>query len=565
MRTKRAIFVVSALIVAGLLTVIQAQYSPPSGGGGSGSATPAGIQANQYTILTIAGSTPAYTATASPTLSTAYTDGMVFWVKAATMTCDGNTNITLNIDGKGAKRLYAADLDENTDAPLQAACGYPGDSSWIQVAYRQSADAFAIVNFQSGTYAAYAWSVFPFGCTDYTFAVCTALANVGLSNTWVGANNFTGGSITVPTRSQSDSSANAANTSYVDTAVANGIAGVNPAVAVAAATTAVLPAVTYSNGASGIGATLTQNSAAALTVDGYTVLLADRLLIKTQASPAQNGIYTVTTLGTALIPFVLTRALDFDTPSNMNSTGAIPVVNGTVNGTTQWVLTSKITTVGTDAVTFTKFSSSPSSVPTVAAPYITVSGSLYGPVYAMTGPAAAATWTWVNQSTATATDVNGSLVIAAPIAAGDDFRLLVKSAPSTPWTVTAFIQANNFPIAAGLAWRQSSDGKFIICGNGSASSIPSMSVLKYTNPTSFSASYVQANYLLQPQSGMWLQITDDGTNRKCSTSIDGVTSWQTLSSVGRTDFLTANQYGVFINVSSSLISGQLNLLSLAVQ
>ena len=61
-----------------------------------------------------------------------------------------------------------------------------------------------------------------------------------------------------------------------------------------AATTTVLSAVTYANGSSGVGATLTANANGALTVDGQTMVAAERLLVKDQAAGLQNGIYTVT-------------------------------------------------------------------------------------------------------------------------------------------------------------------------------------------------------------------------------------------------------------------------------
>lgn len=200
------------------------------------------------------------------------------------------------------------------------------------------------------------------------------------SNVAVSVSDLTTGALvngaTVTTQSQNDNSTKAASTAYTDLAVANAVAGVNPAVAVQAGTTTVLPnSPTYSNGASGIGATLTAGSAAALVIDGYTPVLLDRILVKNQASAFQNGVYFLSTLGTGIIPYILTRSLDFDQPSDINNTGAIPVVNGTVNAVTQWVVISKITTVGTDAVTFTQFSANPASIPVVP---VTISTS--GPV-----------------------------------------------------------------------------------------------------------------------------------------------------------------------------------------
>lgn len=174
----------------------------------------------------------------------------------------------------------------------------------------------------------------------------------------------------VGTQSQGDSSTKAASTSYVDTAVANAIAGVNPAVAVQAATTAAsdTSSYTYNNGVSGVGATLTGVANTALTVDGYTfTAIGQRLLVKndTQSpSGAFNGVYYVTQVQAALLPVILTRALDYNQPSDINNTGAIPVVNGTVNGTTTWVLSSQVTTVGTSPLTYTRFSINPTTIQT---------------------------------------------------------------------------------------------------------------------------------------------------------------------------------------------------------
>lgn len=157
------------------------------------------------------------------------------------------------------------------------------------------------------------------------------------------------------------------STQAVQTAINNAIAGVNPAVAVLAATATTLSTYTYSNGVSGIGATITF-ATGPLIVDGYTyTTIGQRVLIKNEISgnAPYNGVYFITTVGTGtLVPTIITRALDFDQPSDINSTGAIPVINGTINSTTSWVVTSSVTTVGTDAITFSKFSINPSTIVT---------------------------------------------------------------------------------------------------------------------------------------------------------------------------------------------------------
>jgi hypothetical protein len=179
------------------------------------------------------------------------------------------------------------------------------------------------------------------------------------------------GNPTAPTQAAADNSTRLASTAYVTTGISNAIAAVNPAVAVQAATNVILPnSPTYNNGAAGIGAfitTVTLNTA--LVVDGYTPVLNDRILVKNEASggglgAADNGVYKVTQVSGVGVAWILTRALDYDQPSDMNNSGAIPVVNGTANASTQWLQTSTVNTVGTDAVTFTQFSVNPTTVVT---------------------------------------------------------------------------------------------------------------------------------------------------------------------------------------------------------
>lgn len=194
------------------------------------------------------------------------------------------------------------------------------------------------------------------------------------------AQQVSGPTTTAVTQTAGNSSSKIANTSFVGTAINNALAGINPAVAVQAATTAAsnTSSYTYNNGVSGIGATLTGVANTALTVDGYTfTAVGQRLLVKndTQSpSGAFNGVYSVTQVQTGILPLILTRALDYDMPSDINNTGAIPVQNGTVNGSTSYAITSQVTTVGTDPLTFTQFSLNPTTV--VVGPASATDGNL---------------------------------------------------------------------------------------------------------------------------------------------------------------------------------------------
>ena len=142
-------------------------------------------------------------------------------------------------------------------------------------------------------------------------------------------------------------STDAATKAYVDS-VAQGLSPKAPS---QAASTGALT-VTYANGSSGVGATLTNAGAqAAFAIDGYTASVGDRILIKNQASTFQNGIYTVTNVGSNSTNWVLTRAVDMDAPAEFYL-GTTLILNGTVNVNTQWTETTVVVTVGTTAVTF---------------------------------------------------------------------------------------------------------------------------------------------------------------------------------------------------------------------
>lgn len=193
-------------------------------------------------------------------------------------------------------------------------------------------------------------------------------SGTGSFATTIKTNISLAGSPTTTTQSSSDNSTKIATTAYVTTGISNAIAGVNPATAVQAATTAAAntSGLTYNNGVSGVGATFTGSNNTALTFDGFTfTAVGQRALVKndTQSpSGAFNGVYYVTQIQTSILPPILTRALDYDMPSDINNTGAIPVVNGTVNALTSWLLTSSVTTVGTDPLTYSQFSYSPTSI-----------------------------------------------------------------------------------------------------------------------------------------------------------------------------------------------------------
>jgi hypothetical protein len=111
---------------------------------------------------------------------------------------------------------------------------------------------------------------------------------------------------------------------------------------------------TYATG----GQTLTANSNGAISVDGVTLSAADRVLIKDQSSGSQNGVYTVTTVGDGSNPFVLTRALDFNTSAEIGAGAFMFVEQGTTNASKSFIQSVSGPSIDSDALVFSVFGDS---------------------------------------------------------------------------------------------------------------------------------------------------------------------------------------------------------------
>jgi len=146
------------------------------------------------------------------------------------------------------------------------------------------------------------------------------------------------------------SSTDAVNKSYVD----NLVNGLTWKTAVQAATTT--------------SGTLASAYAAGSVIDGYTLVLGDRILIKNQASASENGIYTVNATGAP------SRSADGAT-GELLTNATVRVNNGTVNVDTAWTLTTTGTiTVGTTNQTWVR---SDSGTPYSAGNGLTLTGNTF--------------------------------------------------------------------------------------------------------------------------------------------------------------------------------------------
>lgn len=149
------------------------------------------------------------------------------------------------------------------------------------------------------------------------------------------------------------SAQDAATKNYVDQTALTGTQ-------VYAASAATLGSVTQSG--AGVGATLTNAGAqATFALDGVNPPAGTNVLIKNTATgmtAANEGIYTVTSVGSGATNWVLTRAASYDTAVEINNTGLIIINNGTQAGQA-WYNTATIVTVDTTAFSYSRFGSTP--------------------------------------------------------------------------------------------------------------------------------------------------------------------------------------------------------------
>lgn len=209
---------------------------------------------------------------------------------------------------------------------------------------------------------------------------------------------------------------------------------------------------------SGVGATLTNSGAnVALVVDGVNLATTNRVMVRLQTNPAENGIYTVTTVGAPDAPgpgaaWVLTRATDANkvNPGDPNGLGTgdyFFTTSGDINAGDSHVLTTEPNTmiIGYTGLTYTQFSASPAYVGTAP---INVSGqtiSLTGTVGATNGGTGSNTVTTGDILYGSATNTWSKLPLGAA------YKPLVVNASGTQveWNALSLDQAGAVSGALG--------------------------------------------------------------------------------------------------------------------
>ena len=192
------------------------------------------------------------------------------------------------------------------------------------------------------------------GALSTSSNVVTLTGTQTLTNKTLTSPVITGGTtVTVPSGAY-----DLVNKTYVDSTAQ----GLNFHQSCKYATTTALPAYTYNNGSGGVGATLTANAVGALSIDGSTPSVNDRILVKNETSTnaPYNGAYTVTTVGNGSTAWVMTRATDFDEagsgPNQIDAGDFFLITSGTVNANTSWVQQTALPiTIGTTDIVFIQF------------------------------------------------------------------------------------------------------------------------------------------------------------------------------------------------------------------
>lgn len=286
-------------------------------------------------------------------------------------------------------------------------------------------------------------------------ALTNSSITLGTTSIALGATSLAPAGLTSVTVTQDPTAAlELATKQYVDAQVSQ----INYHEPVSYGTDADLGTITYNNGSSGVGATITNAGAqAALAIDGYTFTATDvtnatRVLVKNQTTPAYNGVYTVTNQGSLITNWELTRATDYDTAgvgnNEINAGDSMFVTSGTTNGSTTWIQTTGLPiTVGTTGLAFIQVGGSSGAYN--AGTGLTLTGSLFN---IADTTVTAGTYTLANFTV----NAQGQLTAASSTSTSGTGNILLSNSPTmvtpnlgTPSAVT-LTNATGLPLSTGI-------------------------------------------------------------------------------------------------------------------
>jgi hypothetical protein len=194
-----------------------------------------------------------------------------------------------------------------------------------------------------------------------------------------------------------------------------------------------------------------------------------------------------------------------------------------------------------------------------------------GPIFPLSLPPLASTWTPVNSGSATYGNVGNTLFMEIPSGAGDNVRGLVRPLnPTSGYTITALFtpywSGETFArIGMGLY-----DGTKLIThwwDSGSSTTLLSLVVSEWNSVTSFSTGITTGQDIYDIRScawgvdmPTWFRIRDDGATLYFTVSKD-YQKWYTVGTLGRTAFMTATHAGIFLEGFGSSKKNGISLLS----
>ena len=286
---------------------------------------------------------------ASGTISALTTNALTFGTGMSAGSFNGSTATTINLANTAVTAAAYGAASKTLTATVDA-----------QGRLTAMADTpIAIANTQvSGLGTMSTQNASAVAVTGGTINGTTIGASTPAAGTFTALATTTGTVSTTPT-----AATDIANKQYVDNLVTQGITYHAPVYVESPDTAGNLTA-TYNNGASGVGATLTNaGTQVALTIDGVLTTIGMRVLIYNQTNQFENGVYTVTVVGTASTNWVLTRATDANTyglrdPNSLGFNDAFFVQAGNTGaGETYVCNTTGVIVFGTTAITFALISS----------------------------------------------------------------------------------------------------------------------------------------------------------------------------------------------------------------
>jgi hypothetical protein len=199
--------------------------------------------------------------------------------------------------------------------------------------------------------------------------------------------------------------------------------------------------------------------------------------------------------------------------------------------------------------------------------------------YAIVAPPALASFTWLNQGTATAQNNNaGAIMMSMPNGGGfptTNWRVLYLAAPATPYTLVAYLHSLNFfeagsAATTGLYFYDSSSGKLIgletlyLPGTTVSWRVQRLNSATSDNTSVYASLTMQGSHL-GFGGGAWGRLRNDGTTLYFDISQDGV-NWRSLYSEAVGAWLTPNNigWGGILQTSTTTNYEDISLLSWSV-